>query len=78
VLIDAGSRINIITDNLKIQLCLSKPNLTLYNLHIVDQTIAIPLGLIRDLKIFVHEIPYIITFNVINNNVLNFIYLMLL
>ncbi len=29
------------------------------------------LGLIRDLKIFVHGIPYTITFIVINNNVLN-------
>jgi len=37
----------------------------------VDQTIAKPLGLIRDLKIFVHDIPYTITFNVINNSVLD-------
>ncbi len=78
MLIDACSIINTITDNLKVQLGLSKPNLTFYNLHIVDQTIAIPLGLIRDLKIFVHGIPYIITFTVINNNVLDYIYLMLL
>ncbi len=36
-----------------------------------NQTIAKPLGLIKDLKIFVHGIPYTITFNVINNNVLD-------
>jgi hypothetical protein len=36
----------------------------------VDQTIAKPFGLIKDLKIFVHGIPYIITFTIINNNVL--------
>jgi hypothetical protein len=42
------------------------------------QTIAKPLGLIRDLKIFVHGIPYIITFTIINNNVLDFSYSMLL
>jgi hypothetical protein len=31
------------------------PNLAPYNLQMVDQTIAKPLGLIRDLKIFVHN-----------------------
>jgi len=36
------------------------------------------LGLIRDLKIFIHGIPYVVTFNVINSNVLNFSYSMLL
>jgi hypothetical protein len=44
----------------------------------VDQTIAKPLGLIRDLKIFVQGIPYIVTFIVINSNVPNYSYLMLL
>jgi hypothetical protein len=43
-----------------------------------NQTIAKPLGLIRDLKIFVHGIPYTITFNVINNRVLDSSCLMLL
>jgi hypothetical protein len=43
-----------------------------------NQTIAKPLGLIRVLKIFVHGIPYTVTFNVINNNVLDFSYSMLL
>ncbi len=54
VLIDGGYGINIIIENLRIQLGLSKPNPTLYNLCIMDQTIAKPLGLIRDLNIFVH------------------------
>jgi hypothetical protein len=49
-----------------------------YNLPMVNQTIANPLGLIRDLKIFVHGIPYIVTFIVINNNVLDYNYSMLL
>jgi hypothetical protein len=44
----------------------------------VNQTITKPLGLIKDLKIFVHGIPYIITFIVINNNVLDSSYSMLL
>jgi len=67
VLIDGGFGINIIIENLKVQLGLPKPNLTLYNLCMVDQTIAKPLGFIRDLKIFIHGIPYIITFTVINS-----------
>jgi hypothetical protein len=44
----------------------------------LDQTIAKPLGLIRDLKIFVHGIPYTVTFTVINSNVLDYSYSMLL
>jgi hypothetical protein len=50
----------------------------LYNLHMVDQTIAKLLGLIKDLKLFVQGIPYIVTFIVINSNVLNSSYSMLL
>ncbi len=42
------------------------------------QTITKPLGLIKDLKIFVYGIPYIATFNVINSNVLYSSYSMLL
>jgi hypothetical protein len=71
VLIDGGSKVNIIIENLKVQLSLPKPNLTPYNLCLANQTIVKPFGLIRDLKIFVHDIPYIITFIVINNSVLS-------
>jgi hypothetical protein len=78
VLINGGSRINIIIENLKVQLALLKPNPMLYNLRIANQTIAKPFGLIRDLKIFVHGIPYTITFNIINNSVLDSSYSMLL
>jgi hypothetical protein len=49
VLIDGGFGVNIITENLKIQLGLSKPNPSPYNLHMANQTIIKPLGLIRDL-----------------------------
>jgi len=63
-----------LTSLLKIQLGLSKPNPMPYNLHMLDQTIAKPLGLIRDLKIFVHGIPYTVTFTVINSNVLDYSY----
>jgi hypothetical protein len=78
VLIDGGSRVNIIIEDLKIQLGLSKPNPTLCNLLMADQTIIKPLGLIKDLKIFVHGIPYMVTFVVINSNVLNSSHSMLL
>jgi hypothetical protein len=70
VFIDGGSGISFITKNLWIQLGMSKPNWSPYNLRMANQPIAKPLGLIRDLKIFVHGIPYTITFIVINNSVL--------
>jgi hypothetical protein len=44
---------------------MSKPKLAPYNLHMVNQTIAKPLSLIKDLKILVHGIPYAITFTII-------------
>ncbi len=78
MLIDGGFRVNIIIEELKIQLSLLKPNPTLYNLLMANQTIIKPLGLIRDLNIFVHGIPYMVTFIIINSNVLDFSYLMLL
>jgi hypothetical protein len=44
----------------------------------VDQTIVKPLGLIKDITILVHGIPYVVTFTMIQNSVLNFNYSMLL
>jgi hypothetical protein len=41
-----------------VRLGVSKPKPTLYNLHMADQTIVKPLGLIKDLKILIHGIPY--------------------
>jgi hypothetical protein len=78
VLIDGGSKVNIITKNLGVQLSLSKPNRTPYNLCMTYQTIAKPFGLIMNMKIFVHGIPYMVTFIIINNIVLDFSYSMLL
>jgi hypothetical protein len=63
---------------LRVQLGLSKPKPTPYNLCMVNQTIAKPLGLIKDLKILVHGIPYARTFTLIQSSVLDFVYLMLL
>jgi len=78
VLIDGGFGVNINIENLIIQLGLSIPNPMFYNMCMENQIIAKPLNLVKDLKIFVHEIPYTITFIVININVLHFNYLMLL
>jgi hypothetical protein len=44
----------------------------------VDQTMAKPMGLIRNLKIHTHGIPYIVTFIIIKNIVLDAHYSMLL
>jgi len=43
-----------------------------------NQTIVKPFGFIKDLKIFVHGIPYTVTITIINNNVLDSSYSMLL
>ncbi len=78
VLLDGGSRVNIIIEKLKVQLGLSRPKPSPYNLRMVDQTIAKPLGLITNLKILVHGIPYVVTFIIIQSSMLNFSYSMLL
>jgi hypothetical protein len=57
---------------------LPKPKPTPYNQRITNQTTTKPVGLIRDLKIYIHNIPYTITFNVFQNNVVDSNYSMLL
>jgi hypothetical protein len=52
-------------EKLKVHLGLSKPKLAPYNLCMVDQTIAKPIGLIMDLRILVHGISYVVTFTII-------------
>jgi hypothetical protein len=44
----------------------------------VDQTIAKPSSLIKDLKNFLHGIPYAVTFTIIQSSVLDSNYSMLL
>jgi len=61
-LLDGGSRVNIITKQLRLRLGLPKPKPTPYTLRMVDQTTTKLVGLIKDLKIYVHGIPYITTF----------------
>jgi hypothetical protein len=78
VLLDGGFGVNIIMKKLRMQLGLSKPKPTPYNLCMANQTIAKPLGLIKELKIFIHGIPYAITFTMILCSVLNSSYFMFL
>jgi len=78
VLLNRGSKVNIITKQLKLKLGLPKPKLAPYNLKMANQTTIKPVGLIKDLKIYVHGIPYIITFTILQNSVVDFNYSMLL
>ncbi len=78
VLLDGGFGINIIMERLCVQLGLFKPKPTPYNLHMANQATAKPLGLIKDLKIYVHGIFYTFNFIVIQINALDFTYFMLL
>ncbi len=78
MLLDGGSGIIIITEQLKLKLGFPKPKPTPYNLRMVGQKNTKLVGLIRDLKIYVHNIPYITTFSILQNNVVVFNYSMLL
>jgi hypothetical protein len=78
VVLDGGFGVNIIIEQLKLRLRLPKPKPTPYNLKMAYQTTTKPMGLIRDMKIYVHGIPYITTFIVLQNNVVDSNYSMLL
>jgi hypothetical protein len=65
VLLDGGFGVNIIMKKLRVQLGFSKPKPTPYNLRMTNQTIAKPLDLIKDLRILIHGIPYVMTFTII-------------
>ncbi len=64
MLLDGGFKLNIITNELKLRLGLLKPKLAPYNLRMVDQTTTKLVGLIKDLKIYVHGILYITMFTI--------------
>jgi hypothetical protein len=54
----------------------SKP--TPYNLKMANETTTKPMGLIHDMKIYVHDMPYITMFIILYNNVIYVNYSMLL
>lgn len=76
--LNGGSKVNIIIGQLRAKLRLFKIIPTPYNLQMVDQTTTKPMGLIKDLRMYVHGIPYIVTFIVLQNIFLNSNYSMLL
>jgi len=78
VLLNGGSGVNIITKQLRLWLGLPQSKPTPYNLRMVDQTTTKLVGLIRNLKIYVHGIFYITMFIVFQNSVVDFSYSMLL
>jgi hypothetical protein len=78
VLLDGGANVNIITKNLRTKLELPKLKLLPYHLRMVKQSMTRPLGIIRNLKIYILDIPYIITIIILKNNVVDFSYSMLL
>jgi hypothetical protein len=77
-LLDGGSRGNIIIKQLKLKLGLPKPKFAPYNMRMADQITTKPVGLIKHLKIYVHGTPYITTFTVLHNSVVDSSYSMLL
>jgi len=78
VLLDGGFGVNIITKQLKLRLGLPKHKLAPYNLRRADQTTTKLVGLIKNLRIYVHDIFYITTFIIFQNNVVDSSYSMLL
>jgi hypothetical protein len=78
VLLNKDSKINIITKQLRLRLGFPKLKPAPYNLRMANQTTTKPVWLIRNLKIYVHGIPYITTFIVLQNSVVDFNYSMLL
>ena len=66
VLLDGGSGVNVITEEEHYRLGLPKPSLAPFNLKMANRTIAKPTGLLRDVKIHIHGIPYIVTLTVID------------
>jgi len=76
VLLDGGFGVNIITKELRATLGPPKRQPAPCNIWMANQTITKPIGLIHDLKILVHGIPYNVTFTIMQNNVLDCTYFM--
>ncbi len=78
MLLDGGFRVNIIKKQLRLRLGFPKLKSTPYNLRMANQTTTKLVGLIKDLKIYVHGILHITTFIIFHNNVVDSSYSMLL
>ena len=78
VLLDGGSGVNLITEEERNRLGLKDPQPAPFRLRMADQTVVDPVGMIRNVKIHIHGIPYLITLTVIKNKEVNEAYSMLL
>ena len=78
VLLDGGSGVNVITKEERRKLGLPKPSLASFNLKMANGTIAKPTGLLRDVMIHIHGIPFIVTLTVIDCQTIKSDYSMLL
>jgi hypothetical protein len=75
--LDGGFWVNIIIQQLRVRLGLPMPKPTPYNLWMADQITTKLVGLIKDLRMYVHDIPYVATFRVLLNTIVNYSYSML-
>ena len=66
VLLDGGLGVKVITEEERCRLELPKPSPPPFNLKRANGTIAKPTSLLRDVKIHIHGIPYIVTLTVID------------
>jgi hypothetical protein len=64
--------VNIITKNFRTKLGLPKLKPTPYHLKMANQSMNRPLKIIKNLKIHTHGIPYIATFIILKNSVVDF------
>jgi hypothetical protein len=78
ILLDEGFGVNIMMKELWKWLGLPSPKPTPYTFQMANQTITKPIGFIKNLKIHIQRIPYITTFIVMKNYVLDSSYSMLL
>ena len=78
VLLEGGSGVNVITEEERRKLGLLKPSPAPFNLKMANRTMAKPTGLLRDVKIHIHGIPYIVTLTIIDCQTIKSDYSMLL
>lgn len=66
VLLDGGARVNAIIDGLKCKLKLPPHQLASFNLKMVDFSYIKLIRIIPNVEIWIHDIPYIVTFTIMN------------
>lgn len=66
--IDGGSGVNVVSEDKHERLGLSKPSPAPFNLKIANGSIGRTKGLIWDVEIHIHGIPYIVILKVINSS----------